>query len=366
MDNITHLMDDPNFVFIKHDVSNYSDIDQDINYILHFASPASPGKKGPSVKTEPKKPPETDKKSVQDLSRNTSRSGTEESGTKGYLESTASETEMSTVKPVLSGEAAIIIRDTDVKGDAAKFEEYRDLSQPIIGELHLKYNKNDERFMEFDGENLGAEDLYLYAAAGWFGKLRFDAGYDKIPHRFADDAETLYSGIGSNVMTLPDALQANLEAAPFPEVADRLNIFFNAGAVSGDPRLSRNTGKISMDLAAYDPLNFRAEFKREYRDGVLPSAGSFGLANNEGMAELLQPVDYETTEISLICEYVKKSFLLNATYKFSMFESGLDTLSWDNPLRLNDIVGGPSHGLMDIAPSNKYHNISFSGSLEPR
>jgi MtrB/PioB family decaheme-associated outer membrane protein len=328
--------------------------------VMDFYPSASPTKKGlvaSSALIVSKKSTETEKKSGQNPSQDKSTSGDEES------ESTDSEEEVSSVKPVLSGEIAIILRDTDVKGDAAKFEEYRDLSQPIIGELNIKYNKDDERFFEIDGVNLGADDLYLHAGAGWFGKLRFDATYDKIPHRFADDAETIYSGIGTNNMILPDALQANLEAAPFADVANRLNTFFNANAVSGDPSLSRDTGKLSMDLANYDPLNFRAEFKREYRDGVLPSAGSFGLANNEGMSELLQPIDYETTDISLIGELNKKSYLLNATYHFSMFESGYDTLSWDNPLRLNDIVGGPSHGLMDIAPSNKYHNLSLTGSL---
>lgn len=42
MDNISHLMDNSNFKFIKHDVSQYIDIDEDIDYVLHLASPASP------------------------------------------------------------------------------------------------------------------------------------------------------------------------------------------------------------------------------------------------------------------------------------------------------------------------------------
>jgi MtrB/PioB family decaheme-associated outer membrane protein len=328
--------------------------------VMDFYPPSGAAKKGlvaSSALVVSKKSTNTDNKSGQIPSQDKAASEEEES------ESEDSEEEMSTEKPVLSGTAALILRETDVEGDAAKFEEYRDLSQPIIGELNIKYNKDDERFFEIDGENLAADDLYLHAGAGWFGKLRFDASYDKIPHRLADNAQTIYSGIGTNNMILPDALQANLESAPFADVANRLTTFFNTNAVSGDPSFSRDTGKLSMDLAKFDPLNFRAEFKREYRDGVSLSAGSFGLANNEGMTELLQPLDYETTDISLIGEYAKKSYLLNATYHFSMFESGYDTLSWDNPLRLNDIVGGPSHGLMDIAPSNKYHNLSLTGSL---
>jgi len=42
MENISHLMRHPNFRFIKHDVTKYIDIKGDIDYVLHFASPASP------------------------------------------------------------------------------------------------------------------------------------------------------------------------------------------------------------------------------------------------------------------------------------------------------------------------------------
>jgi dTDP-glucose 4,6-dehydratase len=41
-DNLHHLFNHPNFKFIEHDVTNHIDITQPIDYILHFASPASP------------------------------------------------------------------------------------------------------------------------------------------------------------------------------------------------------------------------------------------------------------------------------------------------------------------------------------
>jgi dTDP-glucose 4,6-dehydratase len=42
MENITHLLNNPNFKFIRQDVTTFLDIKEDIDYILHFASPASP------------------------------------------------------------------------------------------------------------------------------------------------------------------------------------------------------------------------------------------------------------------------------------------------------------------------------------
>jgi len=42
MDNLAHLIVNQNFSFIKHDVTNYIYVHGKIDYVLHFASPASP------------------------------------------------------------------------------------------------------------------------------------------------------------------------------------------------------------------------------------------------------------------------------------------------------------------------------------
>lgn len=42
MDNIAHLMPESNFEFHRHDVTTYVHVAGDLDYILHFASPASP------------------------------------------------------------------------------------------------------------------------------------------------------------------------------------------------------------------------------------------------------------------------------------------------------------------------------------
>lgn len=41
-ENLAHLAGNPNFSFIRHDVSNFIFVPGDIDYVLHFASPASP------------------------------------------------------------------------------------------------------------------------------------------------------------------------------------------------------------------------------------------------------------------------------------------------------------------------------------
>ena len=41
-ENIAHLMENKKFKFIEYDVTNYIYVQEDLDYILHFASPASP------------------------------------------------------------------------------------------------------------------------------------------------------------------------------------------------------------------------------------------------------------------------------------------------------------------------------------
>ncbi len=46
-ENLAHLKDNANFIFIRHDVSNFISVPVEIDYVLHFASPASPNPASP-------------------------------------------------------------------------------------------------------------------------------------------------------------------------------------------------------------------------------------------------------------------------------------------------------------------------------
>lgn len=46
-ENITHLQGNDRFIFIQHDVSNFISVPGDVDYVVHFASPASPNPASP-------------------------------------------------------------------------------------------------------------------------------------------------------------------------------------------------------------------------------------------------------------------------------------------------------------------------------
>ena len=47
IENLTHLAGNPHFSFIRHDVSNYIFVPGNLDYVVHFASPASPNPVSP-------------------------------------------------------------------------------------------------------------------------------------------------------------------------------------------------------------------------------------------------------------------------------------------------------------------------------
>ena len=259
----------------------------------------------------------------------------------------------------LSGELSLIgrLRNDDAKDSL--YTQYRD-PRAFSGEFGVKYEEEDRYFFGADGKNLGQDDVNLNFHGRRYGKLKGSITYDEIPHRFAFDVKTLYSGVGSDVLTLDNALQSNLQGLSGDSAAqaDVLKSEFSKAA-SGDPEIKRKKLSGDLELVALDPLSIRAEFSREKQDGTRPFFGSFSLSNT---MEIFEPIDNETWSLKFIAEYAEKSYLLNATYYYQHFNNSEDTLTFDNPFRRDDAVGEPSKGRIDLAPDNNYQNISIAGS----
>ncbi len=259
----------------------------------------------------------------------------------------------------LSGDLSIIGRFRNDDAKDSLYTQYRD-PKAVSGEFGLRYEKQDRYFFSADGKNLGQDDVNLNFRGVRYGKIKGSITYDEIPHRFAFDVKTLYSGVGSNKLTLDDGLQTNLQGLSGDSAAQAqlLKNEFNR-ASKGDPDIKREKLSGDLELIALDPFSIRAEFSREEQDGTRPFFGSFGL---NSALEIFEPIDNETLSLKLIAEYAEKSYLLNATYYYQRFNNNEDTLTFDNPFRVDDAVGEPSKGRIDLDPDNDYQNISIAGS----
>ncbi len=270
----------------------------------------------------------------------------------------------------ISGQVSIEGRFVGQERVSAKFNEYRDLKDGVTGDFRLLFQHKNGYYLGGAADSIGLDDQRFSLTGGKYGSFRLELGYDQIPHRFAFDAKTLYTGVGTGNLGLSTQLQQDLQNTTTSTAnASTLRNLFN-GAHTVDLELLRKTGTVNFDLMKLDPFYFRTEFSREQREGTRPFFGSFGFGNT---VEIPEPIDYDTTQLKLIGEYSRKPLHLNLTYYVSIFENNIDTLIWSNPFRVTDSTSataytatsaaGSSRGRIDLYPDNLYHNVSVSGSL---
>ena len=261
---------------------------------------------------------------------------------------------------------------------SAKAEEHRDLPNGAIGNITFDYQKSDGRYLQLDATNIAYDDQAYVVSAGKAGSVRIEGEYNEIPHRFAYGAVSLYEGVGSENMTLPVGVQQYLQSSTsLNEMARKLSGDVSSMGQEFDVELLRKRGRITAEVYAAEPLTVTAEFKREKREGGQPFSGSFGLNN---LQELVQPINYDTTEYRLTSEWNCGPATVNLNYYASVFNNNDDTLRWANPLRASDSTSpsayvdplsvpsfgvfeneGAAGGLIDLAPDNMYNTVSANG-----
>ena len=261
---------------------------------------------------------------------------------------------------VYSAEATLNLRAADGEDDSAKFEEYRDISQAVSGDLAVVAVKGQRYHIRGNAIGIGQDDMYAEVEGGDYSGYDVHLSYDNLIHRYGFDARTLYSGVGSGSMTLDDTIQSSVQgAATSADQANLLSGLVSTSAAIGDPEVTRDTLKLGLNVFALDPFNIKLELTNEKREGTRPYAGAF---SSTQMVELFDPVDYDTLGMKISGEYAQGPAYVNVSYQFSQFTNNTDTLTFDNPLIATDALGEPSTGRIDLAPDNQAHHLSVSGA----
>jgi len=244
---------------------------------------------------------------------------------------------------------------------SSKLQEYRDLSDGFTAGLEAKYRRGNTAF-SLVGRQLGRDDQDLRLDVGSAGKVQISALYDEIPHRFAFGATSLYGGIGSSHLTIPDSIQADLQnSTSNANLAQKAGAYVSSQGVSIDEELRRKQAGAEVVLLATYPFVARASFSTESRDGLRPYSGSFGFGD---FVEVPWPIEYDTREARVSLEWAKPESRIQATagYRYSTFVNHVGSFLFDNPFRISDgaaLAGtfnaGPVMGRMTLEPSNQYH-----------
>ncbi len=252
---------------------------------------------------------------------------------------------------------------------AGRYLEYRDLPRGGVLDLFRFQNRrkvDDLYYFKAEGRDVSQEDQRVDLSAGRYGMFDLNVRWDRIPHRFGNDAITLYRGIGTGRLTIDDTVQQDLQAA-----TNANNQAFRLGRHLDESQHLRGLDDVMLqreqvhgDMKWYwwDPLRLSLDVDFERRDGVRPTFGSFGFANT---VQILEPIDYQTFGTRAAVSYAQGPVDAEGWYRLQTFNNGEESLTWDNPFRLTDSATlGPATGRMALDADNQMHELGLKSGYQ--
>jgi len=239
-----------------------------------------------------------------------------------------------------SGSVGIGGIGTDFKDDKdhARAEEYRDLSNGVIGVIDVR-GRSAKAWFDLFVENIGRDDFYANVRGGQYDVWKGRIYSDWLTHRFVDGAITPYSGVGSNALR-----------TTFPRV-DIAN--WNSTDVNYD---RKDTGGF-FEWQGLSPWYFRVDGNVVKTEGTKLLAAANGTSPGNGFVDLVAPVDWRTENASLEGGYNTKTMHFALSWSTSKFKNSDETMTWTNPFFANGI------DTTWLAPENKYQRIAANATF---
>jgi MtrB/PioB family decaheme-associated outer membrane protein len=248
------------------------------------------------------------------------------------------------------------IRGTNVDGDAARFERYRDLGNGLFLERAQLDREANGWLFSLDGQHVGRRDQRFSADAVDPGRVKASFMWDQIPMLLSRSTRTLHTGVGTGTLSIDDALQAQVQGTP-----SAIASVFNQFGREFETKTRRHIADGAVEYFASEALTLRTNFRRTNREGTIPFGGSFG---HSSLVEIPSPTQHTLSDFSADAEYVRDPLLLRGGYTGSWFHNDVTALIFDNPFRATDITGTPAAGRLTLAPSNSFIGVNGLASVK--
>lgn len=246
-------------------------------------------------------------------------------------------------------------RITQVDGDEARYQRYRDLRGGVYANNLLIGRRTEDWNLEAQAWNVGYRDQRYLVEFERVGRLSAAFLWDQIPLFISRDTRTLYTQTAPGLFRLEDAMQQQIQAAA------RTLRDFEDQAVRFDLRTLRSTGEADVRLTVDRSSDLTLLVRSTTREGAIPFGGSFGFNN---AVELPVPIDWRHTELQSLYEWGNQRGMLRVGWDGSTFQNDVDTVIWDNPLRFGpDLAGAPSQGRMALWPDNTLAYLHGTGAV---
>jgi MtrB/PioB family decaheme-associated outer membrane protein len=249
------------------------------------------------------------------------------------------------------------VRGTDVEGDRARYNRFRDRRDGVFLDAFRFEKENGTTIFRAEADGVGYRDQRFFGAFERIGRLKASFEWDQIPLFIHRDTRTLYSGIGTGVLTIDDAIQQGIQSG----ATTLANVI--GGARQFEIRSRRDIGAFDLTYSANRDVDLKLSVTNTRRSGS--NLMSFGLGSNAGnmtTLEMAAPLDDRTTQVKTAVEFANARGLLSAGVDGSWYNNSAPTLRFDNPLRATDIVNGSSQGQGVLWPTNSAISFNVNGA----
>ena len=248
------------------------------------------------------------------------------------------------------------VRGTHLDGDSARFERYRDLGDGLFLEYARVNREAKGLLFGVGGEHIGRSDQRFFANVVDPGRIRGAFLWDQIPMLLSRSTRTLFTGIGTGVLSIDDPLQAQVQATP----AAIAPVFAQFGRVF-ETATRRHIADGNFEFAPTEALTLSTHFRHTDREGTIPFGGSFG---HSSLVELPAPTNHTLSDFDANAEYVRDPLILRGGYTGSWFHNDVTSVIFDNPFRATDISSSSSRGRLSLAPSNSFFGVNGMASVK--
>jgi hypothetical protein len=276
-------------------------------------------------------------------------------------------------------------RFSDVSGDEARYERYRDLSNGVDGNFRFGKETKDWTF-DFLADHIGYEDGRYQLN---FSSSRFKvwAVFDQTPTNYAYYTRTPYNCSGGNC-TLDAGLRTQVQnrqaigiwTTPAQLLAG--GSAYNSIANTFDLESRRDTLAAGVRFSATDHVDLDLSVNTYKRSGNMPWGASFAFPVG---IELPLEVDNRETDWTAGVQWASHQGMARFEYQHQKFEQSIPDLTFDNPQFATDFCrfglagqppgtcwdpsgysngNGPATGRMALPPSNSVDRFNWMGMIK--
>jgi MtrB/PioB family decaheme-associated outer membrane protein len=257
-------------------------------------------------------------------------------------------------------------RGDSVTGDAARYQRFRDLREGGYVDRFRMSKETEQWVFKATANNVGYRDQQFTVNYQDIGRLKVNADWNQVPLFISDSTRSLYKDNGNGVLTIDDSIQRTLQTTG-TGVGAGYNALRSAlaGASRYDLRSRRDIGTLNMVYALNQGVDVKFDVRNMNRSGY--NLMSFGFGTSPGLNPVVEfgvPTDDRTTDVKGSVEFANDRGLVSVGYNASWFSNHIPTVTFDNPLRVDDISGGPSSGRVAMWPTNHAFNVNVNGSYK--